>query len=285
MITNNSFKIQYTLGFIALLAGAGMFTYDNFISDEIKAKTTTTVYVAKDEIPAHTQITKDMFNAVTIPKNGIVGKSIQNLKDVIGDYTVHGLKAGELLMEQQLSEDALNSEGDLLIPVEGVYVSDITPTDTVGIYVVYTEKDGATTIKRVLKSKRVYVQSNYSAETGTDEMSYFVKVNESELQAYFEALKKGEIIIAKHLNEVELSNDVIKGETIEDFVIGGDESLDFNSDQASNEKPSSAIYTPTGKDTWESIAAKFKISVQELYDLNPDIVKIEPNIKLIVPAI
>ena len=321
MLNNNSHRTFYILGLSSLAIGTGLFVYQNVFYEKHKLSKQTTVYIAKKDIPLNTELSRDMFKEISIPTVAVVGNAVQDFSSIEGEYSKYTIPQGTLLSESQVSEEQLNKEGEYLIPLIGDYVSNVKFNDDVAVFVLL-EGDGGKQVKKLFASKRIYGKNiaPTDAMVEDEEATFYIKVTQYELQAYFEALAQGEIIIAKRLYESAPQNHFTNNYFTGTFEASTDNllehfspnwNLDNNSENSGEENPSTngtihigvsgnqssidenissenrgtMIYTTQDGESWDSLAAKFKTDVNTLKLLNSSVVEIEPNLIISVPAI
>lgn len=316
---SSSHKTFYALGLTSLAIGASLFIYQNVFYEKHKLSKQTTVYIANQDIPLNTELTANMFDIKSVPKVSIVGKTVVDFSTVEGSYSKFTIAEGSILASTQVSDEKSNVEGEFMIPLSGDYISNVSVDDDVAIFVLL-ENGKEREVKKVFSSKRIYSKHYLPTEAMTSEeaeITYYIKVTQYELQAFFEASSQGEIIIAKRLFEYEpinhYSNEftgVFEAETDNllehfspDWIMGSnieiqsgeesspEETVDVETSDDSTEDSNSSsdrgtlIYTASKGDTWEVVASKFKTDVNTLKTLNPSVVEIDENLVLIVPAI
>ena len=311
MFSNNQ-RTFYLLGIGSITVGTIFFIYQNVFYEKHKLSKQTTIYIAKKDIPLNTELSKDLFEEVKIPKLAVTDKTIEDFSEVEGDYSKYSIAQGTILASTQLSDQKLNEEGEFTVPLTGEFSSNINVNDDVAIFVLL-DNQGEKEVKKLFNSKRIYDKALSTSDpimTDGEEMTYYIKVTQYELQAYFEALAQGEIIIAKRLFEYlpqnHFSNDFTGGfdastdnllehfnpnwilekeESSESVVLDSNNSTSKPEQEETDESRGTVIYTATADDSWDSIASKFKTDIATLKELNPKAINIKANLVLTVPAI
>lgn len=311
MFSNNQ-RTFYLLGIGSITVGTIFFIYQNVFYEKHKLSKQTTIYIAKKDIPLNTELSKDLFEEVKIPKLAVTDKTIEDFSEVEGDYSKYSIAQGTILASTQLSDQKLNEEGEFTVPLTGEFSSNINVNDDVAIFVLL-DNQGEKEVKKLFNSKRIYDKALSTSDpimTDGEEMTYYIKVTQYELQAYFEALAQGEIIIAKRLFEYlpqnHFSNDFTGGfdastdnllehfnpnwilekeESSESVVLDSNNSTSKPEQEETDESRGTVIYTATADDSWDSIASKFKTDITTLKELNPKVINIKANLVLTVPAI
>lgn len=323
MIDHNRYQTFLVTSLVICGISILMFIYQNFIYERIEAKNTVEIFVSNTALYAYDSIKREQFNTIEIPVENVINGMITDFSQVEGQYLKHSLQPGEVLVKNQLTTDNHHEEGDLLIPIEGHYVSDIVPNDLVSVYVLRTEQVNNKIeyhIENLFQSKRIYRNGqlgiNPSVYVDGEAYNIYIRVTPEELDAYYQALKSGELIIAKHLSDLATIIENIQTLPKEDSIESDTESnestqvpedstptpdLTPESNEPSQEEGISSNeslynqttsvedrgqikYTANSKDTWESIALKFKTTPQVLKQLNPKIYQIEEKVELIVPG-
>lgn len=311
-VFSNNHRTFYLLGIGSVAIGTVFFIYQNVFYEKHKLAKQTTIYIAKKDIPLNTELSKDLFEEVQIPKVAVTDKTIENFSEVEGDYSKYSIAQGTILTSTQLSEEKLNKEGEFTVPLTGSFPSNISANDDVAVFVLI-DNQGEKEVKKLFNSKRVYDKQFSTVDPimeDGEETTFYIKVTQYELQAYFEAVAQGEIIIAKrlfeHLPQNHFSNNFTGGfdastdnllehfnpnwilekeESSESVVLDSNNSTSKPEQEETDENRGTVIYTTTADDSWDSIASKFKTDIATLKELNPKVINIKANLVLTVPAI
>ena len=272
-------KIVYTMLGLTVVSGV-MFGYQTFV---LNAKNEQgVIYVAKKYIPPKTNITKDMFEAVSMPKGGVLSSYVTNLNEINGKELKGGLLQNEPLTKQRLSTSkdlTYNLEIKLIPDKSSINVGN---NDYVNVYVVLKGDNNKIDVQKIFDSKQVIVENSNDKKSanGDDagEVSYIIKVNEDEALKYYDAVERGKIIFVK--------NDKL------DANLTSAKDYEPNSQTAQNskkEEPASkdnALVTKKVEkgDTLESLALQYKTTTQKIVELNNGKTSFNENDEIILPA-
>ena len=334
MINQSRYRLFLMVSSILATLSVAMFIYQHFFYEESRLKELSTIYVVGTAIDAHEAITPGDLKEVKIPKQALVDGMVTDLTTLTTTphYARHSLIKGEILVQSQLTTENLNNEGTLLVPLTGNYISDIIPGDMVSFYTITpVQKENNTpqyAVTKLFTSKKVYSHGRLNSVDAVIEgetTSYYIKVTEEEMNAYYQALKTSEIIVAKHMIDINAIIDSLDNFNINNYddVVSppsgsttgsnsqngnnsnnnsgsnGNSSQNNNElignlnpplatdDETSNTDPDrGTVRYRVGEDeTWETIAIKFKTDKNTLYKLNPDILTIQKGTEIIVPTI
>lgn len=312
---NNNHRTFYILGIGSITIGTLFFVYQNVFYEKHKMSKQTTIYIAKKDIPLNTELSRDLFEEVKIPQVAVRGKTIEDFSEVDGQFSKFSIAEGSILASTQISDDKLNKEGEFTVPLTGDFASNISVNDDVAVFVLL-DKQGQKEVKKLFNSKRIYDKQFSTIDPIADdgeETTYYIKVTQYELQAYFEAMAQGEIIVAKRLyeyspqnhfsnnftGEFEASTDNLLEHFNPNWILEDESSSTVEPNTGSNQinnaeendlatdnnSRGTVIYTTTSEDTWDTVASKFKTDITTLKTLNPTIVEIKADLILTVPAI
>ena len=95
----------FLIGAIVLAAATAYFIYD-FLQQAAKPKTLPerAIVMSRVEIPARQVVTPEMVTMVTVPLKLILTNSVSKIEDVVGKWTVVGIKAFEQIRLSDISE-------------------------------------------------------------------------------------------------------------------------------------------------------------------------------------
>lgn len=282
---------------LTILSG-GMFGYQNFYLNKKVEKEATTVYVAKSDISARTQITTDMFQQIQINKLGLLDGYVTDINEYVGKELKGGLLKGEPLSAVRVASDEFDANCNLLIKLEPDFAGEINPGENIKIYVILTDKhSGEASVRLLLDNKKVYTNEATKQNTGivqsnstdtTYKPDLLVRVTEEELKNYYDAKSLGKIIVSKITNI--------------DLMVDGKE-VGINSDEKNydpDSKEAKNSYKPTDNkdnsiavmkymvkkgDTISTISVKFKTSEDVITKLNNNKAEFNEGEEIVVPAI
>ena len=273
-------KIVYTMLGLTVVSGV-MFGYQTFV---LNAKNEQgVIYVAKKYIPPKTNITKDMFEAVSMPKGGVLSSYVTNLNEINGKELKGGLLQNEPLTKQRLSTSkdlTYNLEIKLIPDKSSINVGN---NDYVNVYVVLKGDNNKIDVQKIFDSKQVIVDGSDDKKSAGNQddaggVSYIIKVDEDEALKYYDAVERGKIIFVK--------NDKL------DTKLTSAKDYEPNSEIAQSskkEEPASkdnALVTKKVEkgDTLESLALQYKTTTQKIVELNNGKTSFNENDEIILPA-
>lgn len=231
-----------------------LFVMDKFYFSNNSAEEV--IYVAKKDISPKTVLSKDMFQSVRIPEDGVLPNYVTNLSDIKGKTLSGILLKGEALTKNRLITEE-DYEHNLEIKIETDESSiNVNNGEYINAYVLL-EVNGELKTKKIFDNKQVRYKI---VKSGTEVNSYLtMSVNEEEALRYMDAKERGKIIIARNKNIDE----------------SGDIDYDPNSEDVKNAvKPSAnndvGIISKTFEegDTLENLAIRYKTSVERIKELN-----------------
>ena len=262
---NKNNKIIFTM--IGLTAfSASLFAYDNFfLDDEVKREV---VYVASQDIPANTTLTKEMFKKVEVSSDSILTGYVTDITQVVGKQLKGGLLKDEAVTTMRLTEDK-DTLHNLEIKVEVDDSSiDVTPNDFYNVYVILNV-NGEVKIQKVFDMKQLEVSETTSSD-GTVHRILTMRATEEEVVKYYDAKEKGKLIVAKNRtidggNEVTTEYDPSSEDAKNATKPSTDDSVEEN-----KEVPTVSVVTKVYEegDTLESLSIKYKTDVETIKSLN-----------------
>ena len=269
-------KIIFTMVGLTAFSGA-LFAYDNFYLS--KQNTNEVIYVAKQDIPAKTVLKEDMFQAISVPSNGVLSVYVTNLNEITGKQ----LKGG-LLKDEPLSKNRLTTEKDLEHNLEIKIEADessisVKNNEYVNLYVILSI-NGDVQIRKVFDSKQIKVETTGEGETATTYLT--MKANEEEVNKYLDAKERGKILIVKN-------NDLDGNKDVTDYDPNSEEAQNATKpteDEEKTETPSVSVITKTFEegDTLEDLSVKYKTSVENIKKLNNNKQEFNVGDEIILPA-
>ncbi|WP_368262962.1 SAF domain-containing protein [Clostridium disporicum] len=277
---NKNNKIVWTM--IGLTAfSASLFTYDNFFLKE--DVTREMVYVANQDIPADTTLTKDMFKKVSVSSDSILTGYVTNTNEFEGKKLKGGLLKEEALTTMRLTDEE-DMEHNLEIKVEVDESSiDIVSNEYYNVYVILNV-NGEVKIQKVFDMKQI--ETKAVSTTDGSKQTLVMKATEEEVIKYYDAKEKGKLIVAK--------NRVIDGgnEVITDYDPNSEDAKNAQkptSDEESDTKtetPTVSVITKNYEegDTLDSLAIKYKTDVETIKALNSNKEQFEVGEEIVLPA-
>lgn len=256
-------KNIYLSGMIGtLVIGGGLFVYQNVYL--AKQNPEQVIYVAKKDIPAESEITEDMLEAVSIPADGVLPTYVTDKKEIVGKRLLGGLLKSEPLSKSRLTTEE-NLENQLELKID--YDNDVplVTGDYINIYVILESNGGEINVQKLFERKMVTV-SNTSSADGTTSFNS-LKVSEKEALDYYNAREIGKLVVVK-----DTSLDGKEDITTQQFDSNSDEVK--NAVKPSDESSSEGISIVTKKieegDTLEDLARTYKTDVNTIKKLNND---------------
>lgn len=227
MINQSRYRLFLMISSILATLSVAMFIYQHFFYEERRLKDLVSVYIVASPVDAHEVITPGDLKELKIPQQALIDGMVTNLSTLneIPHYTLHSLKKGEILVESQLTTENLHNEGTLLVPLTGNYVSEITAGDMVSFYTlapdIIEDNGHQYSVSKLFSAKKVYANGRLDVVDaiveGGESSQYYIKVTEEEMNAYYQALKTSEIIVAKHMIDIHAVIDSLDHFEIEHF--------------------------------------------------------------------
>jgi LysM repeat protein len=275
-----------TIAGLMLLSG-GMFAYENVYVAKKEKANKVTIYIAKQDIQAHTAVKADMFVPIPIDNTSVLRGYVLDVNSVVGKELKGGLLQGEPLTQQRLDEKNASKVGNMMLKIEPDSVGDIKANDNVKVYVQLENEDtGEVTVKELFDNKKVIGQkeSESALLTGNQEKNNFLNIiaSEAELKDYYVAKQTGLILVAK-INEVD-TGEISSGD-VEKFDAKS-EDVKNATKGASDKSEGQAVSTYTVKDgdTLESLSLKFKTKKDTISALNNGKEEFDAGEMIQVPA-
>lgn len=264
----------------------GLFGYQNIYVPNFVLEKEAIVYVAKDDIPAYTEVDHTMFSGVSISERSVVPGSVTDLNAVTGKQLSGTLKKGELLSSARLTEEGI-PQGELLTEVKIESNLPLKDNDNVRIYVKYQDEGNLFTVEELFGSKKVYTQNTVfgvveetAGQTQSDGMKFYLKLDQKEVLKYEEAISTGQIIAVKILEDETIdAPKSASGETEETKLISDKKPVDTEDTRGAVQ------YTVKNGEKLSDIADKFVTSESTIRDMNEGLKTIKTGDKILVPAI
>lgn len=269
-------KIIITMIGLATFSGA-LFVYDNFYLNSKDSESV--IYVAKQDIPSNATLTKDMFQAMSLPKEGVLSTYVTDLNSVVGKK----LK-GALLKEEPLSVKRITTEKDLINNLEIKLELDqasmnVSSGEYVNVYVVLNI-NGDVQVRKVFDTKQVNVKDVKEGDSSSRCVT--MKVNEDEVTKYYNAREKGKILVVKN-SSTDGKSDITKYDTNSKEAKSV---IKETEDKEKEESPTISVISTTFNegDTLDNLAIKYKTSVDDIKKLNNYKEKFNVGDEIILPA-
>lgn len=278
----NQSQKKTVLAIAGLLAvSGGLFGYQNFFIPAQQQASKSIVYVAKNDVPAETKVSEEMFTQVAINSDSVLEGSVQNIDEVVGKEIEGGLLKGEQLFNQRLSDET-TEKGDLYVKIEPDFPVDVMEGENVRLFVQGSTETGENSVVELFSQKKVYSSSRETnAAEGETVEGYYIRMTDKELSEYYLAKSKGTIIMAKITTT---EGDIVKknkSNVKEELTNLSDKKTDKKTDK---EDESNLTYEAREGDTLESIGHELEVSVETLNEMNPDIKTIKSGDLISVPA-
>lgn len=263
-----------------LLVSAGLFGYQNFLMPAQQQASKVPVYIAAEDVPADTVITKEMFKEVSISEDSSLEGSVVNIDEVVGSEVEGGLLKGEQLFLQRLTSD-VSEEGNLYVKVEPDFPIDIRDGENVRVFLQGNTNTGESAVVELFNQKKVFSSSRVTSIAEGDSVEgYYMRMTDEELNEYYSAKTKGSIIMAKIsttdgdvTKEVKTSTGVDVND-LKDKTDKSDESSDENN----------LRYEVKEGDSIESIAHDLEISKEKLQSMNENVETVKAGDFINIPA-
>lgn len=264
----------------------GLFGYQNIYVPNFVLEKEAIVYVAKDDIPAYTEVDHTMFSGVSISERSVVPGSITDINAVTGKQLSGTLKKGELLSSARLTEEGV-PQGELLTEVKIESNLPLKDNDNVRIYVKYQDEGNLFTVEELFGSKKVYTKNTVfgvveetAGQTQSDGMKFYLKLDQKEVLKYEEAISTGQIIAVKILEDETIdAPKSASAETEETKLISDKKPVDTEDTRGAVQ------YTVKDGEKLSDIADKFVTSESTIRDMNEGLKSIKTGDKILVPAI
>lgn len=263
---------KITIGSIAglMTVSVGLWGYQMFILPQQEAENYQVVYVASQDIPTDATIDANMLEPMRVRDDSIVPGAVTSVDAAVGARLTGGLRAGEMLFEQRLSEDVLE-EGQLFVRVEPDYPVDLTDGEHVRVLV---QREGE--ITELFSRKQVYATNRITnLLDGQSAAGFYLLLTEQELENYYHAKFAGNIILSK-IDTVATDDDISAstGEAI-NLIPEGENGEETH---ASNNR-----YTVQADQSLEDIAYELEVPVSVLSELNDGIESVDEGDVIVIP--
>lgn len=286
----NNKKYKTTMGAIAglMVLSGGMFAYENvYVAKQEKANKVT-IFVAKQDIQAHTAVKPDMFMPIQIDNTSVLQGYVLDVNSVSGKTLKGGILQGEPLTQQRLTDKDKVNSGELMLKITPDSVGDVGANDNVRVYVqLINEESGEVTVKELFEHKKIIgkeaTEQSLLGGGGEEKSTGFnVIATEKEVKDYFVAKQSGTILVVK-INEVD--TDKISSQGVEKFDADSEEVKKATKDSGNNgEGQAIQTYTVKANDTLESLSLKFKTKKETISALNNGKDSFEAGEMIQVPA-
>lgn len=269
----NNKKYKTTMGAIAglMVLSGGMFAYENvYVAKQAEANKVN-IFVAKQDIQAHTVVKPDMFMSIPIDNTSVLQGYVLDLNSVTGKTLKGGILQGEPLTKQRLADKDNTNFGQFMLQIAPDLIGDVVANDNVRIYVqLISEESGEVVVKELFENKKVIGQeSGEQSLLGggqNKDTSFNVIATEKEVKDYFIAKQTGSILVVK-LNGVD--TDKITSEDVGKFDADSEEVKTATKDRGQNaEGQAIQTYTIKESDSLESLSMKFKTKKETISALN-----------------
>lgn len=269
-----------------LVLTGGLFSYQNIYVPNFELEQEAVVYVARDTIPAYTEVDASMFQGVTVSAHSVLPGSVTNIQSVSGKQIVGTLQKGELLSNARLTEDE-NPEGSLLTEVKIESNLPLKDNDNVRLIKKYKGEGGKFIVEELFASKKVYTKNTVfgvvenTAGQPQDGMSFYLQLDQDEVFKYEEAISTGQIIAVKILDEVD---DSVESSVSKENEAGTTKLVsDIEPIQTEDSRATVQYVVKDGEDLAD-IADKFVTTESSLREMNDGISKVKAGDKIFVPA-
>ena len=268
----------------------GLFGYQNIYVPNFEMEKEAIVYVARDDIPAYTEVDATMFQGVSITERSVVPGSVTNIASVDGKKLSGTLKKGELLSTARLTDDAV-MEGELLTEVKIESNLPLKDNDNIRIFKKYQGEGGKFIVEELFDSKKVFTKNTVfgvveesASQSQGDGMKFYLKLDQEEVLKYEEAISTGQIIAVKIIGDEAVQ--ATKGQTESETETSGQTKLVSDKEPIQTEDNRGTVqYTVKEGEDLSGIAETFFTSESKLREMNDGITDVEAGDKILVPAI
>ncbi|PLS19739.1 hypothetical protein CVD28_04835 [Bacillus sp. M6-12] len=289
----NNKKYKTTMGAIVglMVLSGGIFAYENVIAPKQEQANKVTIYVAKQDIQAHTAIQADMLMPLEIDNTSVLSSYVSDLNSVVGKELKGGLLKGEPLTKQRLEEKGTSKVGNLTLKITPDSVGDIKVNDNVKVYVQLTDEEtGEVSVKELFANKKVMKETEAESGAllggGKEEKNgtFNVVASEKEAKDYFVAKTTGQILVVK-INDLDTNKIASGTESSDKFDADSEEVKNASKqDDSGSEGQAISTYTVKSGDTLESLALKFKTKKETISALNNGKEEFDAGEMIQVPA-
>lgn len=261
--------------FLAVLTifAAILFAVQNFGIPFLKEDSTTQYYRANKDIEPYTELTSDLFTAVTVEVDSVPDGFVTNFSEVEGSYAKGPIYKNDYLTSQMTV--ASNEEEDCIYTMEVTadYSGPLVYDTYIDIYTL--SKDNVPEL--LFSNKRLYsagTQVLATDGTATEQSvdKKYIKVTRQEMLEYYSKLKSYSFIILPvaeayiGTNSIDASFDV--------KTPAGDDSAN---------KIETFEWTVKDGESWESIASDWGTDADTLKGLNSSVDELSEGIKILIP--
>jgi len=278
--------ILIVLGILSVL----MFAYANVYQPHFAPKEQVTVYVAKEDISAFVDLTRDMFLPVRVDKNSVPKGAVTNINDVVGKHQLSGkLYKGEMLFKNRLAEPA-DGDGPLIAEIQVPTTIPLRHNDKIRVYVQYVNEEGKVVVEELFHEKRVIsrdvLQSGASIGDRAEQFAkdaispasdgnvIYLRLSDEEVLKYQEAINIGELYVVK-IDGEESGEGLSTKKTVSERPAKQQEEVG---------KVEIGYYEVQEEDTVETIADRFSTSPEVVAELNGGATDFKPGDRIKVPA-
>lgn len=198
-------KFVFFLFSLTLIGMAiGLFYIQNFYLPELERSQRVNIYVSTKTLDPLTQVSRNQFEARSIPREALLPDFVTNLHLVEGKQINSTLFEGEVLTHSRISEVKIDPTKNLLTTIVPEFFDDINTGDLINVYVLKAKKDCEIfTVETVFLAKKVekVTREDYPRETNAGKkVGFSVLVDEDELMRYYAAQHGGQILTVKIAN-------------------------------------------------------------------------------------
>lgn len=250
-----------------------LFVLQNFGMPFLKEESTTQYYRANKDIEPFTELTSDLFTAVTVDINSVPDGFITNFSEVEGSYAKGPIYKNDYLTSQMTVSS--NEEEDCIYTMEitADYSGPLVYDTYIDIYTL--SKDNVPEL--LFSNKRLYSAGTQVLATDgtTTEQSVdkkYIKVTRQEMLEYYSKLKSYSFIILPVAEAYIGTNSI-------------DASFDVKApaDDDSAAKVETFEWTVKDGESWESIASDWGTDADTLKGLNRSVDELSEGIKILIP--
>lgn len=285
----NNKKYKTTMGTIAglMVISGGLFVYENVYKVQKEEASKTMIYLAKEDIQAHTSISKDMFDVVEVSNDSVLSAYVTNINEFVGKELKGGLLRGEPLSIQRLSDETTHT-GEMVLKIEPDFVGTVAANDNIRVFVQLQNREtGEITVKKLFEEKKIIdentlLPTNVTVQDDEEQQSFSIYANTKEVEDYYIAKASGNVIVVK-INELDTNE--LSSEKIEKFDSDSEEVKNATkANQSESEGQAIITYTVVAGDTLDSLTLKFKTDEKTIKILNDGKTEFEAGEMIQVPA-
>jgi len=294
MNRNQKSNIYLIVGFLIL--SIGLFSYQNFFMPAQEKLEKVTIYVAGEDISHNSPIdvsNGNQIKAIDVDKDSVVPGSVTDINALDGQFVKGGLLAGELITHSRISPIDTD-EGNLYVKVEPDYPIDIRDGENVRAFIQgVNDVSGQTQVVELFHEKKVYSSEKVTKLfDGESVQGYYIKLTDEELKDYYKGKEKGLFILAKITPDskdvtdldIQSTGNLDDLKTIEKEDEVETEGNETTSTESNENNEDLVVYEVKEDDTFESIAHRLEISVDELKKLNSSYDELNAGDTINIPA-